>query len=133
MFNLIISAFALVFVVFAYQGAPLWAWTAYAGAIMYGLKATPVAWGIFAAVAIIFNTPVRRMISGIVMNILIKMKFIPKISDTELQALKAGDVWVERELFSGSPDYKKMRATHYPKLTEEEQAFMDGRLKNFVK
>ena len=59
-------------------------------------------------------------------NLLIKLKFIPKISDTELQALKAGDVWVERELFSGSPDFKKMKEAPYPKLTEEEQAFLDG-------
>ena len=78
MLNLIISAFALVFIVFAFQGAPLWAWTAYAAAILYGLKVTPVAWGIFAIVAIIFNTPIRRMISSIVMNLLIKMKFIQK-------------------------------------------------------
>ena len=124
MLNLIISAFAVVFVVFAFVGVPLWAWTLYAAAVIYGLKASPIVWGVFAAyAAIIFNTPVRRVISGVVMNILIKMKFIPKISETELQALKAGDVWVERELFSGAPDYKKMRATHYPKLSEEEKSF----------
>jgi acyl-CoA dehydrogenase len=133
MLNLIISAFALVFVVFAFQGAPLWAWTAYAAAILYGLKVAPIAWAIFAVLAVVFNTPIRRTISGIVMNILIKMKFIPKISDTELQALKAGDVWLERDLFSGSPDYKKMRATHYPKLSEEEKAFLDGPVEELCK
>ena len=133
MLNLIISAFAVVFVVFAYQGVPLWAWTAYTAAIMYGLKVTPMCWGVFAAVAIIFNTPIRRMISGMVMNLLIKMKFIPKISETELQALKAGDVWVERELFSGAPDFKKMRASHYPKLSAEEEAFLNGPVEELCK
>ena len=50
---------------------------------------------------------------------------LPKISDTEKTALRAGDVWIEGELFSGKPDFTKIFSNPYPKLTEEEQAFLD--------
>ena len=46
--------------------------------LWYGM----VAWIIFGAIALIFNTPLRRVISSMLMHLLIKMKFIPKISDT---------------------------------------------------
>ncbi len=51
---------------------------------------------------------------------------LPKISDTERLALESGDVWVDGELFSGNPDWRKMMAEGYAKLSEEEQAFLDG-------
>ena len=91
----------------AYIGVPLWLWTLYAAAALFSSGVQTPGWIVFGVVAVIFNTPIRKMISSVVMNLLIKLKFIPKISDTELQALKAGDVWVERELFSGSPDFIK--------------------------
>jgi acyl-CoA dehydrogenase len=126
MTGLIYGAFALVFIVLAYTGVPLWLWTLYTAAALFSSGVQTPGWIVFGIIAVIFNTPARRMISSVVMNLLIKLKFIPKISDTELQALKAGDVWVERELFSGSPDFKKMKEAPYPKLSEEEQGFMDG-------
>ncbi|MAW07879.1 MAG: acyl-CoA dehydrogenase [Halobacteriovoraceae bacterium] len=133
MVSLLVGAFVAVFIVLAYIGVPLWLWAIYAAAGLFSLGATPPAWIVFGVVALVFLTPVRRVISSVVMNILIKLKFIPKISDTELQALKAGDVWVERELFSGSPDFKKMKEAPYPKLTEEEQAFLDGPVEEICK
>jgi acyl-CoA dehydrogenase len=51
---------------------------------------------------------------------------LPKISDTEKTALRAGDVWMEGDLFSGRPDFDKIFAYPYPKLTEQEQAFLDN-------
>ena len=126
MTSLIFGAFALTFLILAYIGVPLWLWTMYAAAALFSMGTQTPGWIIFGVIAVIFNTPIRRVISSVVMNLLIKLKFIPKISDTELQALKGGDVWVERELFSGSPDFKKMKEAPYPKLSEEEQAFMDG-------
>lgn len=55
-----------------------------------------------------------------------KRKLMPRISDTERAALTAGDVWVEGELFSGKPNWGRILAEAYPKLTAEEQAFVDG-------
>ncbi len=51
---------------------------------------------------------------------------LPAISDTERTALRAGDVWMEGDLFSGRPDFAKIFAWPYPKLTDEEQHFLDN-------
>ena len=58
-------------------------------------------------------------------NMLNDKGLLPSISQTERTALRAGDVWMEGELFSGRPDFKKIFAYPYPKLTQEEQAFID--------
>jgi acyl-CoA dehydrogenase len=51
---------------------------------------------------------------------------LPALSQTESEALTAGEVWWEAELFSGNPDWSKLLAVKPPKLTAEEQAFLDG-------
>ena len=51
---------------------------------------------------------------------------LPRISDTERQALEAGDVWIDGEFFSGHPNFKRMLESRYGHLSDEEQAFMDG-------
>jgi len=53
-------------------------------------------------------------------------KVLPQMSDTERDALEAGTVWWEGELFRGKPDWKKLHAYPQPKLTAEEQSFMDN-------
>ncbi|KYJ87304.1 acyl-CoA dehydrogenase [Sulfurovum riftiae] len=55
-----------------------------------------------------------------------KKGLLPKISETEKTALRAGDVWVEGDLFSGKPDFKKIFGNAYPELTEEEAAFLEN-------
>lgn len=51
---------------------------------------------------------------------------LPKISETEKQALASGDVWLDGEFFSGNPDFREMLKTPWPELSAEEQAFLDG-------
>lgn len=51
---------------------------------------------------------------------------LPQLSATEAEALGAGEVWWEAELFSGNPDWGRLHATAAPELTPEEQAFIDG-------
>ncbi len=53
-------------------------------------------------------------------------EILPPISDTEREALEAGTVWWDGELFSGRPDWSKLTSLPAAKLTEEEQAFIDG-------
>ncbi|MEP0707640.1 MAG: acyl-CoA dehydrogenase [Parvibaculum sp.] len=53
-------------------------------------------------------------------------KALPSMSDTEREALEAGDVWLEAELFTGNPDWQQLLDTPRPQLSAEEQAFMDG-------
>lgn len=48
------------------------------------------------------------------------------MSDTEKSAIDAGTTWWEADLFCGNPDWKKLHQYPVPKLTIEEQAFVDG-------
>jgi acyl-CoA dehydrogenase len=51
---------------------------------------------------------------------------MPPISETEREALQAGTVGWDAELFSGKPDWKKLRRVAPITLTAEERAFLDG-------
>lgn len=51
---------------------------------------------------------------------------LPPMSQTEREAIDAGTVWWDGELFSGRPDWRTLLAYPAPKLTDEEQAFIDG-------
>ncbi|HAD04319.1 MAG TPA: acyl-CoA dehydrogenase [Desulfuromonas sp.] len=51
---------------------------------------------------------------------------LPTLSATEREALTAGDVWWDGELFSGNPDWQKLLATPAATLTEKEEAFLAG-------
>lgn len=53
-------------------------------------------------------------------------KILPPISETEQVAIDAGTVWWDGELFSGKPDWQKLRSSPKPSLTAEEQAFLEG-------
>jgi acyl-CoA dehydrogenase len=51
---------------------------------------------------------------------------LPSMSDTEKEALEAGNVWWDGQLFSGMPDWERLMSFPAPKLSDEEQAFLDG-------
>jgi len=51
---------------------------------------------------------------------------LPSMSDTEREALEAGNIWWDGELFSGMPDWDRLMSFPAPKLSDEEQAFIDG-------
>lgn len=53
-------------------------------------------------------------------------RIAPALSETEQVALAAGTVGFEGELFSGKPDWNKLLSQPAPKLSAEEQAFVDG-------
>ena len=53
-------------------------------------------------------------------------RVLPPMSQTEQEAIDAGTVWWDGELFSGKPDWSKLIAFPQPKLTAEELAFLDN-------
>jgi len=53
-------------------------------------------------------------------------RVLPTLSDTEREAIEAGDVWWDADLFSGNPDWAKLLAFPTATLSAEEQAFLDG-------
>lgn len=123
------AALGVLLVLFAlgFTGAPLWAWALAGLVALVGFGAPLWLVGVFAALALVFNVrPLRRVLSGGVMKAMGALGFLPTISDTEKEAIDAGTVWVEAELFSGRPDGKRLLAVEYAGLSAEEQAFMDG-------
>ncbi len=53
-------------------------------------------------------------------------RLLPSMSATEREALDAGTVWWDGELFTGGPNWPKLMSAKVPTLTAEEQAFLDG-------
>jgi acyl-CoA dehydrogenase len=51
---------------------------------------------------------------------------MPSISPTEREALDSGTSWWEKELFMGAPNWETFNSYPYPKLSLEEQAFLDN-------
>lgn len=66
------------------------------------------------------------------MNYLHKARLLPRISETERQALTAGSVWVDGDFFSGNPDFARIMGEAYPALSAKEQAFLDGPVETLV-
>jgi len=84
------------------------------------------AWALFLIlVAPLAVGPLRRVyISAPLLRLF--RRIMPVMSDTEREALEAGTVWWEAELFAGKPDWKKLFGLPAPKLSAEEQAFLEG-------
>lgn len=117
----------------AYRRVPLAASTAVLGALLvaYTLLGDGaglwklVLWIVFGAFALLNVESFRReQISRRALRAYRRM--LPSMSRTEQDALEAGNVWWEGELFSGAPDWSKLRSLPAPRLTEEEQAFLEG-------
>ena len=53
-------------------------------------------------------------------------RLLPTMSSTEREALEAGTVWWDGQLFSGKPQWSQLMGAAAPRLTAEEQAFLDG-------
>ena len=88
-----------------------------------------VLWVIGAALflyVVFFGIPfVRRVaVSGVILNIF--RKILPQISATEQEAIDAGTVWWDGELFGGNPNWDKLLAFPKYSLKPEEQVFLDN-------
>ncbi len=124
----IAAAWALAFV-----GAPLVVWTvAVAAGIAWlassgtiGLVGSIVAAAIFLPVAAWLNLPALRRRGTARFFHWFKSQ-LPEMSSTEREALEAGDVWWEAEMFRGRPQWNKLLDFRKTELTAEEQAFLDG-------
>ncbi len=83
-------------------------------------------WSFFIVTAVLLNVPKlrRAWISNRVLPLF--RTALPPMSKTERDALEAGTVWWDGELFSGNPDWIKLLSIPTPKLSAEEQAFLDG-------
>jgi acyl-CoA dehydrogenase len=114
--------------------SPLWLWAA-------GLAVAALVWQsavhgsmglvgfllwLFAIAFAALAVPQVRRVALIAPAFKLVRGTLPKVSDTEAQALEAGTVGFDAELFSGEPDWNKLRSIAPIVLTPEEQAFLDG-------
>jgi len=122
----------------AMKRAPLWLWAA-AGAVatIVGMQAPlsadpdaisvlPLLAGLMALSCAALSVPTvrQKLLTRPAFNMI--RSVLPTVSDTEQQALDAGTIGFDAELFSGRPDWNKLRAVPGIQLTDEEQAFLDG-------
>ncbi|PML75616.1 acyl-CoA dehydrogenase [Enterovibrio norvegicus] len=59
-------------------------------------------------------------------------KVLPPLSETEREAMEAGSVWWDGELFAGNPDWRTLLQYPKPRLSDEEQAFVDNQLETLL-
>ncbi|HEX7403247.1 MAG TPA: acyl-CoA dehydrogenase, partial [Usitatibacter sp.] len=87
------------------------------------LTALWIAAGIFAVLGIV--KPLRRaIVTGPIFGIY--KKILPQISQTEQEALDAGSIWWDADLFTGKPDWGKLLAYPEARLSADERAFIEG-------
>ena len=128
------AATVAVLIILAYFQASILIWSVAAG-VMLASWAAAFAWS-STAIGIVFCA---FLLIGAVLNInllrriivsdhvlAIFRRILPDMSQTEKEAIDAGTVWWDADLFSGKPDWNKMLAIPAPKLSAEEQAFLDG-------
>ncbi|HTP62016.1 MAG TPA: acyl-CoA dehydrogenase [Burkholderiales bacterium] len=128
-----VATFA-VLMLLAYFQAPILVWTIAAGvmlaswaaALQLSAQADAVLFFLFVLLAPVLVVPAlrRRLVSDHILAIF--RRILPDMSQTEKEAIDAGSVWWDADLFSGKPDWDKMLAIPAPKLSAEEQAFLDG-------
>jgi acyl-CoA dehydrogenase len=118
--------------------APIWAWavlvavatlliqTGVAFGPMGGLSFTKILGWIPAIVlAALTYRPVRQKVVTRPAFAMVK-RILPPVSPTEREALDAGTLGFDAELFGGEPNWDRLRAVRPMTLTEEERRFLDG-------
>src|SRR3569623_3320866 len=127
------------FFLLAMRRAPLWQWAV--GALILGLLSrvtfdAGIVWSLLSGwtivalipaiiLALLSVTAIRRAVVAQPAYGLVK-SILPRVSRTEQEALDAGTVGWDAELFSGRPQWEKLSGIPKGRLSDEEQAFLDG-------
>jgi acyl-CoA dehydrogenase len=125
--------FLAVVLVLAYRRASLVSCSCVLGALLLAylaLAAAPMGWKAAVCVpyALLLLLNVRPLRLRFVSRPFLRSyrRLLPSMSATEREALDAGTVWWDGELFTGGPDWQKLMSAKVPVLTAAEQAFLDG-------
>src|SRR5690348_2282799 len=132
--TLFITAAIAAFLVLGYFGAPIAVWTIAAAALLahlcvlagFGFTTNVVLAALFVVVAAVLNVPWLRRKAVTDHVLAMYRRILPDMSQTEKEAIDAGTVWWDADLFSGKPDWNKLLSVRAPRLSAEEQAFLDG-------
>ncbi|WP_137153152.1 acyl-CoA dehydrogenase [Devosia sp. FKR38] len=135
----------VVFAVLAMRESPMWHWGL--GALAIGLLSRidlsagfAFGGGVGLVLALLPGLILLALsVKAIRMPVLITPVYgavksiLPKVSRTEQEALDAGTVGWDAELFSGRPDWSKLSAIRPLTLTAAEQAFLDNQTETACK
>jgi acyl-CoA dehydrogenase len=125
--------FAVTLLVLAYRRASLAVAAVVLGALLlvyWASSSASIVWKCFGTVPwlLLALLNLRAFRERFVTRPFLKnyLRMLPSMSATEREALEAGTVWWDGELFTGGPDWSKLMSARVPTLTAEEQAFLDG-------
>ncbi len=117
----------------AYTRAALKTATVAAGAALFAyslLGSGPLIWMMLLwagfAVLVLLNVDSVRMRYVTKPFLVAYRRLLPNMSETEKEALEAGTVWWDGELFTGHPDWSKLLSSEPARLSAEEKAFLAG-------
>src|SRR3990167_3036130 len=125
--------FLLAFGVLFYQRASLVVFTLSFALLLIFLSESEglsiplvVSWLVFFTLFGLLNVKPwrRRIISRPILNLY--QKVMPTMSHTEREAIAAGTVTWEGDLFRGNPNWRKLLSHPQGSLTEEERVFLEG-------
>src|SRR5580704_8842683 len=104
--------FTVLFAAYTLLGAPADLWKGFLGVLL----------------AVLWLLNVRPLRKALITRPFMKtyLRLLPSMSQTEKEALDAGTVWWDGELFTGAPRWEKLLAAQPPQLSAEEQAFLAG-------
>jgi acyl-CoA dehydrogenase len=128
-----IAAFLIILTVLFYYRIPLLRSTVLLGSflaayiVFTGL--TPLSIGLAVVFLLIFlPLNLTSLRQNLITRPLFKImqKALPAMSQTEREALEAGTTWWDAELFSGTPNWKKLMDLPPAAFSKEERAFLDG-------
>ena len=115
--------------------APYWVWVLASGGALAGATVTSsaaplgapllVLWSLYGLAAALMIPPIRRaLVASPALNAI--RNLLPPVSNTEREALEAGTVWFDADLFSGAPRWDHFLSEPAPSLSPEERAFLEG-------
>jgi acyl-CoA dehydrogenase len=104
--------FTVLFAAYTLLGAPAGVWKGFLGLLVAGVWLLNVR----ALRKALITRPFMRAY----------LRLLPTMSQTEKEALEAGTVWWDGELFTGAPRWGKLLAAKPPQLSAAEIAFLAG-------
>lgn len=132
--------FVLASLILAYQRASLIIWTISIALLLIFLTrfngfttGAAIGWVVFLIIFLPLNIQFlrRRLFSKFIFQLY--KRVMPTMSRTEQEAISAGTITWEGDLFRGNPDWNKLLDYPPAKLSDEEQAFLDGPVETLCK
>jgi acyl-CoA dehydrogenase len=117
-----------VLLIMWFIGTPMILWSVVLACFMYLTIGVGTPFYVYLGIHLLFLVkPVRAvLISGPILRLMMKLKLLPSISETERTALRSGTVWMDGEIFSGKPNFKRVMSEPMPYLTKDEEDFINN-------